>query len=109
MTDLDLLTGAIAARIRAMPDVRRLYPPRTASLPGAIGGAAAVLSALAADDTVTLEVHDGVTRVQVDLAASTSSPAPETALAVAAAVRGVLDGAGIVERRITVRVASVEA
>lgn len=108
MTDLDLLTGAIAARIRSMPEVRRLYPPRRALLPGVLGSALGLLDALAADDTVTAELRDGVTEVQVDLAVSGAAPAHETVLAVAAVVRAVLDGAGIVDRRITVRIASVE-
>ncbi len=108
MTDLDLLTGTIAARIRAMPEVRRLYPPRRVLLPGVLGSAQGVLGALAADDTVTAEVHDGVTSVQVDLALTGDSPAPEAVQAVADVVRSVLDGARITDRMITVRVASVE-
>lgn len=109
MTDLDLVTGTIAARVRALPEVPHLYPPRRASTAGAAGSAAGMLTALAADDTVTARLLDGVTLIEVDVAVTAAAAAPSAARAVAGAVREVLDGVGVTRRVITVRVASVEA
>lgn len=109
MTDLDLVTGTIAARIRALPEVPRLYPPRRASTTGAASSAAGMLTALAADDSVTARLLDGVTAIEVDVAVTATAAAPAAARAVTEVVREVLDGVGVTERSITVRVASVEA
>lgn len=108
MSDLDLLSGTIAARIRALAEVEALYPPRRTAAPARPATSASdIVAALQADPAVRARIDGGTTLVEVSLAVAAAAPAPTTALAVAALVAAVLDGSAITDRRITVRVSSV--
>ncbi|MFD1721322.1 hypothetical protein [Amnibacterium endophyticum] len=107
MSDLELLTGTISARLRALPGVVRLHPASRPSL-SRLGTAGGVLSALVADESVTASLRGDVLEVRVDVSVADEVPATSTALAVVDAVRGVLDGVEVPATRIAVRVVSVE-
>ncbi len=107
MTDLELLTGTIAARLRALPEIDRLYPSRRSAFP-VVGSALGVITALASDDTVVTRIRDETTEVEVDLAVSGTASAPAAARAAADAVQTVLDSASLPRRQVTIRIASVE-
>lgn len=107
MTDLDLLTGTIAAKLRGMPEVEQLYPARNPLLPRVIGTAAGVISALTTDQTVHAHETNGTTFITVSIATAAGLPATSTAAAVAESVKLLLDAASIDRRTITIRVASV--
>ena len=108
MTDLDLLTGTIAARIRAMPQVHQLYPPRPLPPSGSGGSAQGLIAALSSDDTVTARLEDGTTHLEVTLAVAAGAAAPATVRAVATEIGAALDAASVHDRRITVRIASID-
>lgn len=106
MTDLELLTGALAVRIAEVPGVVRLHGRR---LGAPVRGAKDVIAALTGDRGVGARLGDGGLELRVDVAVSDDASAPETARAVADAVRDALRRDGTPLERVLVRVVSVEA
>lgn len=106
MTDLDLLTGALAARVRLLEGVARLYPSRS-GLDGLVRSAAALLDAVADDPAVAVRLVDGALLVEASVGLDDDSPAPATAARVAAEIRATCAQSDVAVHRVRVRIASI--
>lgn len=105
MTDLDLLTGALAVRIGELAGVVRLQGRR---LGRPVRAATDVLAALSGDRGVDARPADGGLEIRVDVAVSDAVPAPATARAIADLVREALEREGAPLGLVRVRIVSVE-
>ena len=101
----DLLAGAIAARLRLLPEVQRLYPRRPPL--AAVPGLSALVDAVASDQTVAFRTVDGVTVAEVSIGVAGGAGALGTALD---AVKAVRDSLGVTPglTAVRVRIASVD-
>lgn len=105
MTDVDLLTGALAVRVAEVPGVVRLHGRR---LGGTVRSAADLLATLTADRGVDARPGEDGLDVRVDVAVSDDAPTSDTVRAVAEAVEDALRRDGTPLARVRVRVVSVE-
>lgn len=104
MTDHDLLAGTIAARLRLLPPIERLYPPRRGAA-GLVASATGLLAAVADDPTVDVRSRHGALVIEASIGVTEERPALTTAIDAIAAVRASLpDGAAATVR---LRIASI--
>lgn len=107
MTDLDLLTGTIAARLRLLPDVARLYPTRTGldAITHTIHG---LLDAVADDPAVVLRPIEGAYLIETNVGLTGHTPARQSAALIHAAIRDVCAQNAVPVHHVRVRISSID-
>ena len=107
MTDLDLLTGTIASRLRLLPDVTRLYPTRT-GLDALVHSVHGLLDAVADDPTVVLRPTDGAYVIETNVGLTGDVPAQQAAAALHTAIRDTCAQHDVPVHHIRIRISSID-
>ena len=89
MTDRDLLAGTIAARLRLLPAVEQLFPPRRGAA-GLISSATGLLGAVADDPAVDVRAKRSGLVVEATVGVTGAQSALVTAVDAIAEIRATL-------------------
>lgn len=89
MTDDDLLAGTIAGRLRLLPAVQQLYPPRRGAA-GLVSSAVGLLAAVSEDPTVDIRTRRSGVVVEATVGVTAEPSALVTAAEVLAEIHAAL-------------------
>lgn len=104
MNERDLLAGTIAARLRLLPAVEQLFPPRRGAA-GLIATATDLLAAVADDPSVDVRTSRGALVVEATIGVTEAQGALVTAADAIAEIRAALPADATA--RVRLRIASI--